>query len=264
MSSEAAHSYSQESFKTIKFRSAPRVLDGKGSAVSEFGSLVAFVLPASLGAAWSPLILASATEVMSSKDRPRRKALAFFVGGVVALLIWAVLIVSALWSWFVSTARDVERDLPTLEVVLGVILLLAGLVILLQWRRVVGSVREARERKKNRDDGDQRGPWGWVVFGVVMQGRDVSSMVLYVAIVGRIAAADLPLVVKFGVLACSIGIITAAFWVPLVAHVSVPGTVPHWARPLGAWISAHAQPLTVAITWGMAALLLWHALFLGG
>ncbi|MCB0914222.1 MAG: GAP family protein [Actinobacteria bacterium] len=230
----------------------------------ELAGLMAFVIPASLGAAWSPIILVTATDLADSTKASRSRGLAFWLGGVIALVVWAVILASALWAWLQSAARDLEKDLPMMEIALGVILVLVGFVTLLQWRHMVTTIEQARAHHHHDSGGQHRTLAGVVAFGAVMQGRDVSSMVLYVAIVGRIGSADVPLPVKFAVLAVSIGIITTAFWLPLAAPATLPHHLAAWISPLGRWLDRHGRTVTVAVIWTMAALLLYHGIVLGG
>lgn len=244
--------------------------------MTEVSSLLTFVVPASFGAAWSPFILVTATDIASGGQRSRARGLAFWLGGVVALLVWAVILVSALWGWFQATARDLSRDLPLLETGLGVLLVVIGLAALFQWHLMVATFDQARRRLSHSDTSHSSEPTGKpahdsshdslgriTALGAVFQGRDVSSLILYVAIVGRIAATDVPLAGKLGVLAVSIGIITAAFWVPIIAPITIPRRAHGWLRPAGRWIDHHARAITVSIAWAMAALLLYHGLVLG-
>jgi threonine/homoserine/homoserine lactone efflux protein len=226
--------------------------------LSEFAALLTFVIPASLGAAWSPLILVTATDLSRGESASRVRALAFWLGGVLALLFWAVVLASALWGWFQSTARDLERDVPLLETVLGVVLIVVGLAALLQWHRIVATFEQARRHHSQEDRRQHDGLLKLTAAGAVIQGRDVSSMVLYIAIVGRIGSADASIAAKLGTLALSIGIITAAFWIPIVTPITIPRRVRGWFTPVGRWIDRHARAITVSVAWSMAVLLLTH------
>ncbi len=230
----------------------------------ELTSLLAFVIPASLGAAWSPIILVTATDLAKGTRASRKRGLAFWLGGVLALVLWAVVLVSALWAWLRSAARDLETDLPMLEIVLGGVLVVVGLVTLIQWRHVVSTIEQTRANHQHDVHHRHKTTAGVVAFGAVMQGRDVSSMVLYIAIVGRIGSANVDLAEKLGVLALSIGIITTAFWLPVAAPPTIPRRITSWLTPVGHWLDRHGRSVSVTIIWAMAALLLYHGIVLGG
>jgi len=229
--------------------------------VNDIGSLASFVVVASLGAAFSPTILVLATNILSGSRRPRQRALAFWVGGIVALVLWAGIVYSALWAVFQRAASSLEKHEYQIEIVLGVLLLISGVVALIEWQRLV-ALRRRHETQKAEDRHDDS-PDSLVrigALGTVMQGRDVSSILLYIAVLGRIAATDVPIYQRFAFNALSIGIVTTVFWLPLLFHITIPKSLRQRAMPLLEWLNRHARAITPVVCFVLGAYLIWHAL----
>lgn len=230
--------------------------------MTDSASLIEFVIPAALGAAWSPTILLLSTKILSGTRRPRPRATAFWIGGMVALVVWALLVYSAFWAWFQRAASNVVAHLDAIEIVLGVLLLLVGLVSLVEWRLVVRLGRRHRDDSSETTANEDTSPDGLVrvgLLGLVMQGRDVSSIILYIAILGHLAQPGIPMVERLSLNALVIGIITVAFWLPLITHFTIPTSFRHRVAPLQSWLVDHGKAVTVVIAWTLGAYLIWHA-----
>ena len=83
------------------------------------------VWPLAVAGALSPSITVIVLALLMRPDRPRARVLAFWLGAAVAMLVWAILISSALWGIVTDTERDLQRFSRAIDLVLAILLLAA-------------------------------------------------------------------------------------------------------------------------------------------
>ena len=81
------------------------------------------IWPLAVAGALSPSITVIVLALLMRPDRPRTRVLVFWLGAVVAMLVWAILISSALWGVVTATERSLERFSGAINLVLAVLLL---------------------------------------------------------------------------------------------------------------------------------------------
>ncbi len=135
------------------------------------------------------------------------------------MLVWAVIIWSAMWSLIKRLEADVEQFSTNLlndysaaiDAVLGLLLLAFGL-----WRLLATpKPRAESSRFKISDLG--KGEYGrQVAFGAIMQGRNVTSLVLFFSAQQHIVSAPLPFWERVLTTLLVIGILSASTWLPML------------------------------------------------
>ncbi|MCC5954093.1 MAG: GAP family protein, partial [Acidimicrobiia bacterium] len=149
-------------------------------------TLLLTVLPMALGAALSPTLFLATTVLLSAEQRPRARALAFLLGAVGALVLWAVLFASAMRAAITSAAHsafDTARQTGALgDLVVGLALLAVAVVVALR----PPHTRTEHHRRTAAD----RPLWKVALVGAVLQGRDVSSMLLFTAALQHVTVAE--------------------------------------------------------------------------
>lgn len=89
-------------------------------------SLLALSLPLALGAALSPMLFAATTGLLSQKDRPRRRALAFLLGALVPIGALLLVAFTAVGPLIRNAAHDADVYLADIDLALGVALLVVA------------------------------------------------------------------------------------------------------------------------------------------
>lgn len=203
--------------------------------------------------ALSPSITVIVLAILMRPDRPRARALAFWAGAVLAMLVWAFLVSSAMWGLVTDTERDLKRFSGAIDLFLAILLLAFGV-----WRWL----HKPRPGAKPRIDlsGLDGGRlWKEVMFGAVMQGRNFTSVLLFIAAQQHINSARLPLDEALTLTLVVIGIITASIWLPLLLPIRATNDLHSRLRPAREWLSDHTKVIEVGAAFAGGAYLLFRA-----
>lgn len=206
-----------------------------------------FVIPAAIGSALNPTIFAGMTAVLSEDVHPRRKGVLFLCGGVVALLVWVAILSSVLWSILKQVESDAREHLNVIDITLGVLLLLlAGYLVIFKPKSLFGSDAKAKTAAQEDDGRDHI--WRYGGLGFVLQVRDISSIVLFIAALEHIATAPIDWPIKVLVLIFTMSITLTAMWLPLVAHVRIPAAFSERVAPYADWLRDHSRPIAIWVS----------------
>ncbi len=192
----------------------------------------------------SPTLLASVTALLSQADRPRAKALAFLIGGTISLGVWIVIVYSAIWALLQQVESDAISYINVIDISLGALLLLV-FVYLVVFRPKSLFGRDKEQQPEGAEKNEHL--WHVAVVGSVLQGRDVSSVVLFIACLQHIAASPVNVVTKLVVLAGTVAITTMPMWIPLVAHVTLPHSFIHRTEPAEVWLKRNSRNITIIV-----------------
>lgn len=209
--------------------------------MSQLSELLSFVIPAGIGSAMSPTLLITSVGVLSQPRHPRLKGTALLVGGIASLLLWMVIVYSAIWALLKQVESDAQSHQDSIDMVLGFMLLLTAFYM-------------GREKRSATDDGDPHEEkdkderlWHYAALGAVLQGRDITSIVLFIAALQHIAASGVPLEVK-GLTLVGLSTLTLLpLWLPLVAHITIPHGALNRAAPLVKWIRIRIRPIGMGV-----------------
>lgn len=203
--------------------------------------------------AMSPSISVIVLAILMNPDRPRPRAFAFLFGAVLSMLVWAILVSSAIWGLVTSTEQDIERYGHKVDFVLGVLLLAFAV-----WRLVRTSPKHSLSMPGMKDlsDGSLRYQ---VLFGAIMQGRNVTSVLLFCAAQQRIDTAQLPAWQKVTLTVIMIACVVAAVWLPMLLPIRTTDSLHSRLAPAKTWLEARAKPIEVSCALLGGAYLLFRA-----
>jgi len=193
-------------------------------------------LPLAIGAALSPMLFAATTGLLSGTDRPRRRAFAFLIGALVPIGFLVAVAFTAVGPAIRSAAHDVSSILGAIDLALGSLLLVAA-----GWFAIRPPHRRAPKPKRERP------VWWDGLLGVVLQGRDVSSMLLAYGALQHAAVAQVNDATKTVAAGVIVVIVTLPIWLPIVARVSVPQRLRARLERGQGWIERHEQPIVIAV-----------------
>lgn len=224
--------------------------------MSELSDLLSFVIPAAVGSALSPTLFIATTGLLSQADQPRKRALSFLVGATASLVVWVLIVYSAVGALLKRMATDAEA---TWQAHLGLINGVLGAALLLL--AVYLELRPDPVAKPADPDQNKTPLWKIAGLGAVLQGRDASSIILFIAALQEIARSAVNNGTKLAVLAGLITITTLPIWLPLVAHVSVPSSFVRKSQPVTDWMRRNRRPIGVAVCVLFGSYLVTRAFF---
>ncbi len=216
-------------------------------AVSDVLQLLTFVIPAAIGSAMSPAVLASMTGILSQAQHPRMKGLAFLVGGLVSLLCWVAIVYSAVWAFLQRVEKDALVYINVIDISLGVLLLLAAMYLLIFKPQSIFGNDDKKEKATEAAEGASLHLGRYAGLGFVMQGRDVSSIVLFIAALQHIARSSVAWEAKVLVVALLMSVTSIPMWLPLVTQITVPKSFKSRAEPFLVWLRGHARKITIGV-----------------
>ena len=212
------------------------------------------IWPMAVAGALSPTITVIVLAILMQPDKPRTRAMAFLLGAVLSMLIWALLVSSAVWGLVTATERDIERYGRGIDLVVGVLLFAFGF-----WRLVRSP--DPRTKSKpylaNLSDGPLRYQ---VAFGAIMQGRNVTSVLLFCAAQQHIDIAPLAMWQALTLTAVTIAIMVSSIWLPMLLPIRATDTLHSRLNPAKEWLSDHAKLIEVGAAFVGSAYLLYRAI----
>jgi threonine/homoserine/homoserine lactone efflux protein len=213
------------------------------------------IWPLAVAGALSPSITVIVLALLMRPDRPRTRVLVFWLGAVVAMLVWAILISSALWGVVTATERSLERFSGAINLVLAVLLLAFAV-----WRYFRKPPDPGVKPRFDFSDLERHGLWSEAVFGAVMQGRNVTSVLLFLAAQQHIDTSQIPAYEQLALTFIVIGIITASIWLPLLLPVKATDALhSRLAKPRD-WLETHTKVIEVSAALLGSAYLFYRAL----
>lgn len=193
--------------------------------------VLAVVVPLGVAGAISPVML-SEQLVMLAGPGGHRAAARRAAGGALTLAVLTGAIVGLGWS--VSLPHEPHLD-GTLDVLLGG--LLAGLALVLRWRRPRGS-----DRRPPGEGWTRRAP---LVFGAVSMAVNLTTLAFVVAAAKEVAASTLGLLGRVLAGVVVVGLASIPGWVPVVVTDAAPGTAGRGLHRLEHFITRYGRPLLV-------------------
>ncbi len=192
-----------------------------------------------LAGALSPSITVIVLAWFMRPDRPRLRALSFWLGTVLAMLVWAILVSSAIWGFITNTERDLQRFGKVIDFAVAALLLAFAL-----WRLLAKRDPAETSRIDLTSLGEGR-LWRQVAFGAVMQGRNVTSVLLFCAAQQHIETAPLELYQQVTLTLAVIAIVTASSWAPILLPIRATDKLHSRLSPARIWLSDHTKIIEV-------------------
>lgn len=211
------------------------------------------IWPMAVAGALSPTITAIVLAILMNPNRPRARATAFLIGAVLSMVFWAILVSSAIWGVVTATEHEIEQYGHSLDFVLGVLLIVFAL-----WRLLRKSADHAKTNPRMKDLSD--GPLRYqVLFGAVMQGRNVTSVLLFCAAQQHIDTSRLPAWQELTLTAVIIAILVSSIWLPMLLPIRATDTLHSRLVPAKAWLESHSKVIEVGAALIGGAYLLFRA-----
>ena len=204
------------------------------------GDLLSKVIPLSIGAAFSPTVLALELLILSGKRSKGRSTA--FIGGV--LVVFAVLTALGLAISHTTSASPVQETITkTVDVVAGVLLLLLALATVLR-SLVHDSVAPVDGEAKDAKD---PGLLSAFLLGLAIMVSNFSTILLYVPAMRSISASTVSTGDKVVAIALAF-LITAA---PILLIYGFAIVFPKFATPplnkLRSWINRHQKVIGISV-----------------
>lgn len=212
------------------------------------------IWPMAVAGALSPTITVVVLAILMNPNRPRSRAAAFLLGAVLSMLFWAVLVSSAIWGVVTATEHDIERYGHALDFVLGVLLLVFAVVRLF---RAPSGHSKPNPHMKDLTDGPLRYQ---VLFGAIMQGRNVTSVLLFCAAAQHIDTSRLPDWQELTLTLLTIAILVASIWIPMLLPIRATDTLHSRLTPAKTWLEGHSKKIEVSAALIGSVYLIFRAL----
>lgn len=207
------------------------------------------VLPLAIGAAISPTISALVVAMLTAHPDERRRAYAFWLGAALSMVVWVAIVSSFVFDIVESATADVRSYSRIVNLVIGVLLIVVGVI------RIVHKPNPDRHHKINFQALGNGSLKGQVLFGAIMQGRDVTSVLLFCAAQKQIDSADIPLWQKLVITAIVIFITTASIWLVILVPRSAFTRLDNAVAPTQSWVLRHARAIEIVAALGFGVYL---------
>lgn len=226
-----------------------------------FLSVLSEVWPLALAAAISPSITAICFALYRGPNG-RARVLAFWAGAILGLLAWVLIISSFMWriiqeinGHLETAAHDLDRYGRLVDLIVGVLLILFGVYRLV--KRDKPKEEEEKSPIRSWISGLGDGPLReQVAFGAIMQGRNVTSVLMFVAAQQIILSAEMFNAQKLLITLLVIFVATASSWMVLITPERWTNKASGWLTPGITWMTRNARYIEVTVTFALAAYLL--------
>lgn len=210
---------------------------------------LAQVLPLAIGASFSPSGLLLVIGILSSKGKPRRKALAFLLGSTLLLLVAGLVVLLVLRSSVQASPRS-HRVSAIIDIALG-------LIIVMVVARSVLAKKTDKPVKRER-----KVPYGLVGFSFMLV--NTSTLVLYIAAAKIIAEQGHGLPGSAILLTIIIVVTMSMIALPVLIAYALPQRSERMLKPVSSWLSKHGSQVANAYFMLMAIYLLVRGIRLLG
>ncbi len=211
--------------------------------------LLASVIPLSIGAAFSPTVLAMMLIILGGKTKPRQKATVMILGMAIAL-VGLGLAAGTLTGMTDNT--QVKSVTLWLDIILGFVLIGLGLRKLL-----IKPTDKADKPPVQANEKKGRHVAAFLPIGILVMLTDFSSIVLFVPAIRDITAASISLTDRLLVAVIPFVAVLAPAFVPLLAVIFSPNKAGPAMRKLNAWLARHSKTISVGLAFAFGVFLVW-------
>ena len=212
--------------------------------MSDFNSLVANVLPLSLGAAISPTVLVGIILVLSSSKRPRLNGTAFYLGSIILLLLVVALGIAASQMTVSIIGMHSQKASGGFDFVLGAVLIFLG------FRRITKKKEAQEDKNKLKEEKNQSAIasfFRYMIFGFVMFTVNFTTTVLVFAAGKDIGLSLTGLAGKLMATAILTVITLLVVEIPLAIYFLFPKTAGKILDPLNVWMKKNENYLIAVL-----------------
>ncbi len=211
--------------------------------------LLASVIPLSIGAAFSPTVLAMILVILGGKTKPRQKAAVMILGMSLAL-VGLTLAAGSLTD--VTANTEVKSVTLWLDILLGFFLIGLGLrkVLIKPSDKADKPPVQAGEKKGRRVA-------AFLPIGIIVMLTDFSSIVLFIPAIRDITAASISGTAKLLVTAIPFIAVLVPAVVPLLAVIFFPNKAGKSMERLNVWLARHSKTISISLSFVFGVFLLW-------
>jgi hypothetical protein len=202
---------------------------------------LALVLPLGLGGAVSPVMLTEQTVLLAGPGGVRAGT-RFALGAIIALTLIVIAVV--LFGRAISLPTEPRLD-ATLDLLLGVILLVAAIVAFALGRRRRGP--GARVGEHGHRAGVSRRDRAALPFGVFAMATNFTTLALIVPAAKEVSSAGVGFAGRMVLVVLLIVLASTPAWAPVVLTFVAPGTSKQALTALGEQITRHGRAASVVL-----------------
>lgn len=214
--------------------------------------LLSTVIPLSLGAAFSPTVLAFTVLILGGKKTPRAR-IAYMILGMSILL--AMITFAAGYLSEVSKDKGVQHFVEGLDIALGMFLLYLGTRSLLR--------KPSKEESKSSLHRYSKGnisPIGFIPVGFLVMLTDVTSLVLFIPAIRDTTLASITTLEKVFVCMIPYTAVLVPAFVPLLLTIISPKKAMRTMTALDVWLKQHSRATSVFVSFIFGVFLLWRGI----
>jgi predicted metal-binding membrane protein len=210
---------------------------------------LALVFPLGLGGAVSPVMLTEQTVLLAGPGGVRAGT-RFALGAIIALTLIVIAVV--LFGRAISLPTEPQLD-ATLDLILGVILLVAAIVVFALGRRRRGPGARVSEHGRRADV--SRRDRAALPFGVFAMATNFTTLALIVPAAKEVSSAGVDVAGRMVLVVLLVVLASTPAWAPVVLTLLAPGTSQRALTALGEQITRHGRAASVVLL-GAAGLFL--------
>jgi hypothetical protein len=210
---------------------------------------LALVFPLGLGGAVSPVMLTEQTVLLTGPGGVRAGT-RFALGAIIALTLIVIAVV--LFGRAISLPTEPQLD-ATLDLILGVILLVAAIVVFALCRRRRGPGARVSEHGLRADV--SRRDRAALPFGVFAMATNFTTLALIVPAAKEVSSAGVDVAGRMVLVVLLVVLASTPAWAPVVLTLLAPGTSQRALTALGEQITRHGRAASVVLL-GAAGLFL--------
>ncbi len=214
--------------------------------------LLSSVIPLSLGAAFSPTVLAFTILTLGGKKAPRAR-IAYMILGMAMLL--ALITLTASYLSQLSKDKGVQHIVQGLDIGLGMILMFLGTRSLLRKK----SKKDSKSSLHKYSKGTLK-PIEFIPIGFLVMLTDVTSLVLFLPAIRNTTLASITAIEKVLVgMIPFIAVLVPAF-IPLLLTMIFPKKAIKLLKALDEWLKKHSRATSVFVSYIFGVFLLWRGI----
>lgn len=214
--------------------------------------LLSTVIPLSLGAAFSPTVLAFTIVIIGGKNSPRAR-IAYMILGMSIVLAGIMFTASAVSQ--ISKNVGVQRFFEMLDIALGIFLLYLGA------RSLLGKPKEDKSKKRSHNyAGSNLSPTQFIPIGFLVMLTDVTSLVLFIPAIRNTALASVSALDKIFVAMIPFTAVLAPAFVPLLVVIISPKKAGRAMAAIDVWLKKHSRVTSAAVSFIFGVFLLWRGI----
>ena len=215
--------------------------------------LLSSIIPLSIGAAFSPTVLAFTIVLLGGKKAPRARV-AFMILGMFIVLVFIALTAGSVSQ--AAKSEGVKQFLKLLDIVFALILFYLGVRSLI--KKPSEGASSSRLMGHNRSE---LGPVRFIPIGFAVMLTDISSIVLFIPAIRDIGLSSVGTPDKILIAGIPFTAVLIPALVPLFADMIAPKTTGGAMKAINTWLARHNRVVTGGVSFIFSAFLFWKGVW---